>query len=164
MTGVQTCALPISDISNAENISQDSAIDSAGIGIAINQAINSAGITTSDIDLLIPHGLGLAEHDKAEAKAICSVFGEGVDKVRVLTTKSRIGNCGAGAAAIDLATAVLVMNQGTIPANLNCPNQPEEYNLNMASANISDVDIKNALVSCYSYGGQTAAMVISKWR
>ena len=152
-----------SEILSPENVSQSAAIDSKGIEIAISQAIHSAGLEPGDIDLLIPHGLGLAEYDEAEAQAICSVFGEGVNKVRVLTTKSRIGNCGAGAAAIDLATAVLVMKERTIPANLNCPNQPKRYNLNMASANISDADINNALVSCYSYGGQTAAMVISKW-
>jgi len=152
------------EISGPEDISRDTKVDSKGIEIAISQSIRGAGLAAGDIDLLIPHGLGLARYDKAEAQAIGSVFGAGVGKVRVLATKSRIGNCGAGAAAIDLVTAVLAMKERTIPANLNCPNQPEEYKLNMAGANVSDVDINNAMISCYSYGGQTAAMVISKWQ
>ena len=136
--------------------------DAKGITIAIQKALTQAQLSPEKIQLLIPHGEAIADHDRAEAIAIGNAFAEHVRKLPVLATKSRIGNCGAGAGAIDLATAVLALKANKIPPNLNCPNPPPEYGLNLVGANGREVEIENAMSYCYTYGGQTAAMVVRK--
>ncbi len=138
--------------------------DPNGVGqsLAMKKAVKNSGLSVEQIQLLIPHGLATIDGDRAEATAIRSVFGAYTEKLPVLATKSRFGNCGAGAAAIDLATAVLALETQVIPQTVNCPDPPAEYGLNLTNAGNLKTKIDNALVTCYSYGGQTAAMVISK--
>ena len=135
----------------------------AGIRLAMQKAIRQANLDPHQIQLLIPHGLAVPEHDRIESAAINAVFGDYTRELPILAVKSRIGNCGAGAAAIDLSTAVLALKEGKIPPNLNCPNPPAEYGLNINNE-IIDADIEHAISCCFTYGGQTAALVVSKIR
>lgn len=136
--------------------------DCRGVTLAIQNALAEASMASSEIELLIAHGVAVAEHDKAEAKGITAAFGERAKELPVRAVKSRIANCGAGASAIDLATAVLALREGKIPPNLNCPDPPEENGLNLGNGQVQEIDLQTAMSCCYTYGGQTAAMVINK--
>jgi 3-oxoacyl-[acyl-carrier-protein] synthase II len=134
-----------------------------GIAIALQKAMQQARLAPGQIQLLIPHGVAVPSHDRAEANAAKTVFGSCLKDVHILATKSRIGNCGAASGAIDMVTAVLALSEGRIPANMNCPN-PVENELKITNTNSIDADIDHAMVSCYTYGGQTAALAISKMK
>ena len=133
--------------------------DGKGIEIALRKALAAAELEPQQVDLLVPHGTAVRSDDQAEATAIKAAFGTHVSQLPVFATKSRIGNCGAGAAAIDLATMALVMHSNTIPATLNCDDPATE--LNIVQRN-TQTEITHAVTCCYTYGGQTAALVISK--
>lgn len=133
-----------------------------GITIAITKALGQAGLGPEEVDLLIPHGLAVAGQDRAEAEGIRGAFGAYSSKLPVFATKSSIGNCGAGASAIDLATAILALNKNMIPATVNCPNPLEEYGLNVVNTKGMEKELRKVMSCCYTFGGQTAAMVISK--
>jgi len=147
---------------DSDYIAGESNPDAGGITIAIKKALEQADLSAGQIQLLIPHGLAVLNRDHAEAAAIKAAFGDYAAQIPIFASKNRIGNCGAGSAAIDLVTAVIAMNAEKIPANLHCPNQPTEYGLNI-QANTIETKINNAVVNCSTYGGQTAAMVISKF-
>jgi len=132
-----------------------------GVTIALQKALKQAKLSPQKIDLLIAHGIAIARNDRAEATAIRAVFAEHTKKLAVLATKSRFGNCGAAAGAIDLITAVLALYEGKIPANVNCPHPPAEYGLNLAAGN-QQANINHAMACCYTYGGQTAALTVSR--
>jgi len=133
-----------------------------GIRLAMQKALREANLSPNQIQLLIPHGVAVAGHDRSEAQAIKTVFGEHTQDLSVFATKSRFGNCGAGAGAIDFATAVLALHEKKIPATMNCPNQPAEYGLNINHTKPIDASIDHAMACCYTYGGQTAALTISR--
>jgi len=133
-----------------------------GIAIALKKAMTEAALSGSDISFLVPHGLAVASHDASEAAGIRHALGAGAAKVPILTTKSRIGNCGAGAGAIDLVTAVSALSESIIPPNTNCPTPPAEYGLNITNGTGLRFDIQNALTCCYTFGGQCAALAIRK--
>ena len=137
--------------------------DGKGITFAIQKALAQAQLSPEHIQLLIPHGEAVAKNDRAEAKAICNAFGRHAQDLAMLATKSRIGNCGAGAGALDLATAAIALQKNKIPPNLNCPNPPPDYGLNMFHKKDQEIEIENAISCCYTYGGQTAAMAVSKF-
>ncbi|MCP4709508.1 MAG: hypothetical protein GY869_12850, partial [Planctomycetes bacterium] len=136
--------------------------DGAGISIALEKALTEAKLTKDDIQLLIPHGEAIAGHDTTESVAIGKVFAGRDGELPILATKSRIGNCGAGGSGIDLATAALAMKEGKIPPNLNCPNPIQADGLDFGGSSGRQAELKNVINCCYTYGGQTAAMVISK--
>ena len=136
--------------------------DCKGTTIAIQKALKDAGIKAADLGLLIPHGSGIATHDKAESSGIEAALGDAVDKIPVLATKSRIGMAGAGSGAIDTAIALLSMEKGIIAETLNCKIKAEGCNLNLTTAGKIEKEIKYALVTSYSLGGQTTAIVLKK--
>lgn len=136
--------------------------DGRGITVAIDKALKQAGVEADELDLLVPCGTGIAKNDLAELAGIRGALGEAAGLPAVLPVKSRIGNCGAGATAIDLASAVLTLYAGKVGPLVNCPDPLEDAGLNLENGGVREQDIDHALTCCYTYGGQTAAMVISK--
>ncbi|CAN5385556.1 beta-ketoacyl-ACP synthase II [soil metagenome] len=126
-------------------------------GKAIENAIKDAKLNASDVDLLIPHGLGIAPFDRAEMNGLGKSFGEGLSRVAMSPIKSQIGLLGAGCGA-DAAAAVLSIHHGKVPPAVNTRKIADHQKLNVVStARESKVDV--AVSSVYSLGGQNAALV-----
>ena len=97
----------------------------------------------------------------AEARAIEAVLGPAVENVPVWPTKSMLSNTGASAGALDVIAAVCAINEGKIPAAKNCGRKADGCRLNIVN-DARDSDIRYALCCSYTYGGQTAAIVLKK--
>lgn len=136
--------------------------DGTGITIAIEKALAQAGISPEEIDLIIPHGVGIPQDDLAEAKAIEAAIGREAKRIPVWPTKSMLSNTGAACGGIDVVAAVCAMRDGLIPAAKNCTKKAAGCNLNIVKETIK-ADIRYALCCGYTYGGQTAAVVLKKF-
>ena len=135
--------------------------DARGTQIAIEKALADAEIEPKDLDLIIPHGIGEPADDLAEAKAIEAALGEAATNTAVLPTKSMLSNTGAASGAIDVIAAVCAMTEGRIPAAKNCDTKADGCNLNIVKQT-QQTSINYALCCSYTYGGQTAAVVLKK--
>jgi len=136
--------------------------DGKGIQIAIEKAVADAQIETEDLDLIIPHGTAIAADDLAEAKAIEAALGEPASKIPVWPTKSMLSNTGAASGAIDVIAAICAMCEGKIPAAKNCDRKANGCNLNIVRQPL-ETNIRYALCCSYTYGGQTAAVVLKSF-
>ena len=135
--------------------------DGEGIRIAVEKALADAEIAAEDLDLIIPHGTGIPDDDRAEANAFQAVLGGCAEKIPVWPTKSMLSNTGAASGALDLIAAVCAMSTNTIPAAKNCDAKAEGCSLNIPTQPVK-ADIRHALCCSYTYGGQTAAIVIRR--
>lgn len=133
--------------------------DGEGIRLAIEKAIADAQIEPSDLDLVIPHGTGIPGDDLAEARAIEAALGEAAGKVSVWPTKSMLSNTGAASGALDVIAAARAISQGRIPAAKNCDKKAASCNLNIVRKQVTR-KIRYALCCTYTFGGQTAAVVL----
>jgi len=133
--------------------------DGKGIRIAIEKAMADAQIEPRALDLIIPHGTGIAGDDLAEAKAIQAALGEAARKIAVWPTKSMLSNTGAASGALDVIAAVCAIRAGKIPAAKNCDRRADGCNLNIVNRP-QQTQINYALCCSYTYGGQTAAVVL----
>ena len=136
--------------------------DGKGIRIAIEKAIEDARIQPKDLDLVIPHGTGIAADDLAEAKAIEAALGKAAADTPVWPTKSMLSNTGAAAGALDVIAAVYAMREGKIPAAKNCDKKAAGCSLNIVKQQQQQADIRYALCCSYTYGGQTAAVILKR--
>jgi len=135
--------------------------DAKGTQIAIEKALADAEIEPKDLDLIIPHGIGVPADDLAEAKAIEAALGESVTRTPVFPTKSMLSNTGAAGGALDVIAAACAITNGKIPAAKNCDKKAEGCNLNVVKQT-QQTNINYALSCSYTYGGQTAAVVLKR--
>jgi 3-oxoacyl-[acyl-carrier-protein] synthase II len=135
--------------------------DGKGIRIAIEKALAEAEVKPDDLDLIIPHGTGIPADDLAEAKAIQVVLGDAAGKIPVWPTKSMISNTGAASGAVDVIAALCAMRDRRIPPAKNCDKIAAGCNLNIITQQ-QEKNVRFALCCSYTYGGQTAAVVLKK--
>ncbi|RKY09940.1 MAG: hypothetical protein DRP65_07240 [Planctomycetota bacterium] len=135
--------------------------DGKGIQIAIETALADAGISPQDLDLIIPHGTGILADDLAEATAIQNILGSATENTVVWPTKSMLSNTGAASGALDLIAAARAIDEGKIGAAKNCDNKAPGCRLNIAKQ-ILQKNIRYALCCSYTFGGQTAAVILKK--
>jgi len=135
--------------------------DGKGTQIAIEKALAEAKIEPKELDLIIPHGTGKADDDLAEAKAIEAALGKAAAETAVWPTKSMLSNTGAASGALDVIAAVCAMTADRIPAAKNCDRKADGCNLNIVKQ-AQEVNINYALCCSYTYGGQTAAVILKK--
>ena len=136
--------------------------DGKGIQIAIQKALEEAEIKPEQIDLIIPAGTGIGADDKAEAAALHAVFGEALGTIPVWPIKSMVTHTGAAAGAIDLIAAILALKNKKIGPAINYDTPADGCRLNI-SKKCTEKEINYALCCGYSFGGQTAAVVIRKY-
>ena len=135
--------------------------DGKGVEIAIKKAMADAQIGPEDLDLIIPHGTGIPSDDLAEAKAIQAALGEAAAGTTVWPTKSMLSNTGAACGVVDIIAAVCAMSDGKIPPAKNCDKKADGCNLNI-SDKLQEKKIRYALSCSYTYGGQTAALILKQ--
>ena len=134
--------------------------DGKGVQIAIEKAMAQATLDPHELDLVIPNGLGIPIDDLAESTAITNALGEEAGtKVPVWATKGMLSATGAGSGAIDLITAVKAISESKIGPSKNCHNKAPGCKLNISS-DVTETKVRNALCCGYTFGGQTAALVV----
>ena len=136
--------------------------DGQGLQIAIRKALEEANIQPDQIDLVVPTGTGIVADDKAEAAALKAVFGSSLSSLHVWPIKGMVSHTGAAAGAIDVIAAIEAITHQKIGPVKNIESAAES-GLNIATEPM-DKDINYALCCGYSFGGQTAALVIKKYR
>jgi 3-oxoacyl-[acyl-carrier-protein] synthase II len=136
--------------------------DGKGLRIVIQKVLQEAGIGPEHIDLIVPTGTGIADDDRAEAAALKVVFEDNLNTINVWPIKSMVTHTGAAAGTIDLIAAVQAVHRQTVGASKNYDTPAQGCELNIAKQKINK-DINCALCCGYSFGGQTAAVVVKKY-
>jgi 3-oxoacyl-[acyl-carrier-protein] synthase II len=129
-------------------------------GRAISKALAEANVPPAGVDLLIPCGLGIPSHDRAELNGLTQVFGGGLERVPMALPKAQIGNLAAGTGA-EVAAAVLAVQQDKLPPAVNTRRPLGDRMLNVSHTSRDDT-VNVAVTSVYSLGGQNAALVLRK--
>ncbi|HEX4793160.1 MAG TPA: beta-ketoacyl-[acyl-carrier-protein] synthase family protein [Humisphaera sp.] len=127
---------------------------------AITKALDDAMVKPDKVNLLVPHGLGIPTHDRAELAGLKSAFGDALADIPMAPIKAQVGNIAAGC-GVDAAAAVLSLRESKIPAALNTTEVIDNQKLNV-STKVRDADIGVAVSSVYSLGGQNAALVFKR--
>jgi 3-oxoacyl-[acyl-carrier-protein] synthase-1 len=131
--------------------------EGTGAKLAMQNALNDAGINASDIGYINAHGTGTMANDTAEGKAIESLF---PNKPVVTSTKSITGHTLGACGTIELIITAMAMQSSTIPSNFNLKER-ELKDLNLAEENLSQT-IHYALSNAFAFGGNNTSIVLKK--
>lgn len=137
--------------------------EGGGVMLAMNGALDDAGIKPEDVDHINMHGTSTPLGDIAETKTIKKVFGEHAHKINLNSTKSMTGHTLGAAGAIESLASVLAIYHGTIPPTINLDNQDPECDLNYTPNKPVVRDVKYALNNAFGFGGHNSTVVFKKY-
>ncbi|WP_217549288.1 ketosynthase chain-length factor [Streptomyces sp. GbtcB6] len=128
-----------------------------GLRKAIELALADAGADAADVDVVFADAAAVPELDRVEADALSEVFGP--HGVPVTAPKTMTGRLYSGAAPLDVATALLAVRDGVVPATVNV--SPETgYDLDLVVGEPRATEVRTALVLARGYAGFNSAMVV----
>lgn len=130
------------------------------LSVAMQSAIDNAGLAPSDIDVIIANGDGTCSGDKNEADAIHQIFADCIEKTFVYSSKGALGNMFAGAPAVDIIFGVHILEHGIIPATLNSLPLDKNVRFNLVHDKPLRASLKRIMVNSQSYEGQCASLII----
>ena len=135
--------------------------DPAGeaMAVAMRKSLKDAGTTAAEVQMVIPSGYAIASHDQAEASAIQHVFGS--LRPEIVPIRGSIGDAGAGAQALDLATAAMALHHQTVPGVVNCTDPIDSLNVPQQTHAAA---LQQVLVSTGSIAGQNSTVVLRRYQ
>jgi 3-oxoacyl-[acyl-carrier-protein] synthase II len=128
---------------------------------AVKSALRDANISPAEVDLMMPFGEGIPAHDRAEIAGLRAVFGDRLNDVPLTPIKAQTGNLGAGN-GLEVAATVLSLHHQTLCPAVNTVDCMGGMRLNAAPM-ARKAEIKAALSSAYSLGGQNAALLFRRY-
>ncbi|TSE01161.1 beta-ketoacyl-ACP synthase [Skermania sp. ID1734] len=133
--------------------------DPEGVGAAraMRKAIQTAGLTASDITHVNAHATSTPIGDLAEARAIAAV----TPNAAVYAPKSALGHSIGAVGALETILTVLTVREQTVPPTLNLDNQDPAINLDIVSTPRQQT-VDYALNNSFGFGGHNVALAISR--
>lgn len=127
-----------------------------GAAIAMQRALDDAGITAADVDHINAHGTGTRLNDTAEAKAIFSVFGS---TVPVASTKGLTGHMLGAGGATECVLSIMSIEAGLIPASVGAEPLDPELRIDVALAPRHG-PLRRVLSNSFAFGGSNASVLV----
>lgn len=138
--------------------------EGVGAVIAMNMALESAGITPEAVDYINAHGTATPLGDIAETRAIKAVFGEHARKLCVSSTKSMIGHLLGAAGAIETVISILAAKNDLIPPTINLDEPDPECDLDYVPNVARKRKVEYAMNNSFGFGGQDAVLIVKKYK
>ena len=131
-----------------------------GSVLAIQRAMDDAGIKASDVDYINAHATSTPQGDMVEARALHSIFSG--EHALVSSTKSMTGQECWMAGASEIVYSIIMMQNNFVAPNINFEN-PDEFSakLNIASKTI-ETEVRTVLSNSFGFGGTNSALIIKK--
>jgi 3-oxoacyl-(acyl-carrier-protein) synthase len=128
---------------------------------AMSLALERAGLRPADIDVVFPDALGVPAYDRAEVAALRCVFGDSGPAL-VTTQKPLVGRAHQGGAALDVATALLAMKRGLVPAAA-APAEPASGCELAFARTARPFRLATAMINARGFDGFNSSLVLRRY-
>jgi 3-oxoacyl-[acyl-carrier-protein] synthase II len=134
-----------------------------GAAAAMQMALDNAGLKAEDIDYINAHGTSTPLGDKAETKAVKTVFGDAAYQLSISSTKSQLGHSLGASGGIELVFCTKAILEKTIPPTINLDTPDPDCDLDYTPNVPKQRDITYAMSNSFGFGGHNASIIIRKF-
>ena len=129
-----------------------------GAFLAMKEALESAGLTPSDIDYVNAHGTATPNNDASESAALRRIFGENLPPVS--STKGFTGHTTSASGSIEAVFCILAMKEGFLPCNIGWQ-KGFEGGIVPVHEDRRGVRLRHVLCNAFGFGGNDSSLLIS---
>jgi 3-oxoacyl-[acyl-carrier-protein] synthase-1 len=130
--------------------------DGVGARLAMQRALQQAGVAPEQVDYVNAHGTGTRLNDSAEAKAIGSLLGR---ELPVVSTKGYTGHMLGAAGASEAVITLLSLSGGFVPASLGADPIDESIQLNIPLTRVHG-QYRRGLSNSFAFGGNNVSVLL----
>jgi 3-oxoacyl-[acyl-carrier-protein] synthase-1 len=127
-----------------------------GAKLAMQHALDDAGLTAADIDYINLHGTATRANDASEDRAVCELFG---NETPCSSTKGATGHLLGAAGITEAILSLLAIEHGLLPGGLNTeqvdPELHSRYLLDNRTA-----PVRRVLTNSFGFGGSNCSLVL----
>ena len=127
-----------------------------GAKLAMQAALDSAGLSSADIDYINLHGTASRTNDAAEDRAVCELFGTGT---ACSSTKGATGHLLGAAGITEAVISIIAIERGLMPGSANTrrldPALRGHYLLDGRVA-----PVRRVLTNSFGFGGSNCSLVL----
>jgi len=136
--------------------------DGLGARLAMQGALDMAGLKPAQIDYINLHGTATVNNDAAEEKAVTAVFGaDGVSTTPCSSTKGATGHTLGAAGSMEAVICALALQNDLIPAGINTQQLDPELYLDYVLENRRQ-SVRCVLSNSFGFGGTNCSLVLGK--
>lgn len=133
-----------------------------GAARAMRQALERAGMKPDDVGYINAHATSTPVGDRAETKAIKSVFGERAYAVPISSTKSMTGHLLGASGAVEAIVAIQAMCDGFIPPTINYQNPDPECDLDVVPNQGRPAQMDAVMSNSFGFGGHNVSLIFRR--
>ncbi|MFJ8234591.1 beta-ketoacyl-ACP synthase II [Ureibacillus sp. NPDC094379] len=133
-----------------------------GAARAIQQAIDDAGIDSTQVGYINAHGTSTPYNDLFETMAVKSVFGEHAYNLAMSSTKSMTGHLLGAAGGVETIFTALALKEGILPPTINLETPDPECDLDYVPNVAREASVEYAMSNSLGFGGHNASLLLKK--
>jgi 3-oxoacyl-[acyl-carrier-protein] synthase II len=133
--------------------------DGSGLKLAIQKALQSAGLSSDDVGCISSHGTGTVYNDAMEMKAYSSIFHN--RPVPLYSIKGAVGHTMGASGLIETVIALRVLEEKIIPPTVGLIDVDPEAK-DWASRELRTLEKSAILLNNAGFGGVNAALVLKQ--
>ena len=140
------------------------AVDGDGAKRVMQNAVDDASISLSDIHYINSHGTSTPTGDRTESLAIEDLFGDHAKKLAVSSTKSMTGHLLGGAGGLEAGIVALSIRDQIAPPTINLDQPGPDCNLDYVPNTARPMEIEYALSNSFGFGGTNGALLFRRYQ
>ncbi len=129
--------------------------------LAIEQALQRAGITPEELGYVCAHGTATRANDASESRSIRAVLGAAADSTPVSSPKSMVGHLIGAAGALAAMCCLLAIRDGVVPPTINLENPDPECDLDHVALSARETPVRAAIANAFGFGGQNCVVAVT---
>ena len=129
-----------------------------GARMAMQDALNMAGLNPSEIDYINLHGTATQSNDAAEGKVVAAVFGA---TTPCSSTKGATGHTLGAAGGVEAVICALALQHGLLPAGLNTQQLDPTLDLDYLLDN-REQPVACVLSNSFGFGGTNCSLIFGR--
>jgi len=134
--------------------------DRDSVASCMRLALDDAGVTPADVDLISAHGTGTKANDATECGAIHDVFGPAAP--RTVSVKSMLGHTMGAASALSAIACALAIAEGFIPPTINHTTTDPACDVDCVPNESVPADLRVVQNNALAFGGNNSIVLFGR--